>query len=304
MNPVPTTEEPLLSVVVPTRHRPVELAHCLERLAPGAQTLPATRYEVLVSDDGDRPGAHALLAERFPWARWQPGPRRGPAANRNAGARAARGRWLAFTDDDCLPEPGWLAALAARIDAGTPVRVLEGRTTDGGLPCGPLETVPGNEDGGFLWSCNFAIERRFFLELGGFDEGFPSPHLEDVDLRLRLEDAGHRWEFVPAATVAHPPRPLTPLRPYTRSRESHFYLAAKRGISLAEAGLSWGAHWRPWGKSILASRSPGELGRVLLRVAGEAGGLCLMLPVWHWRYRHRWLSVAPAAAGRQGSPNP
>lgn len=42
--------------------------------------------------------------------------RRGPGAARNTGARSASGRWLAFTDDDCLPEPGWLHALAHQLD--------------------------------------------------------------------------------------------------------------------------------------------------------------------------------------------
>ena len=106
----------LISVVIPTRERNATLALCLDRLAPGAQTLPHDQYEVIVADDSAGHLAFELVRDRYPWARWQEGPRRGPAANRNAGARAARGTWLVFTDDDCLPDPIWLEAYAAAMN--------------------------------------------------------------------------------------------------------------------------------------------------------------------------------------------
>lgn len=282
----PAHSRPLLSVVIPTRHRLEELAHCLKRLTPGAQTLEPARYEVLVTDDGISPTAEALVRECFPWARWQAGPRRGPAANRNAGARAARGTWLAFTDDDCLPTPGWLAAFAARVDAGTAVRVLEGPTDSGGVRCGALESVPDNPRGGYLWSCNLAVERTLFLGSGGFDEEFPTAHLEDVEFRLRLEDGGHRWEFVPAAGMVHPPRPVGPIVAQARAMEGYFHLARKRGVSLAEVGF--GAH--SYVRSRLAGfphcRTPGEALRLLGRNVVEAALLLVLVPRWRRRY-HR-----------------
>ena len=68
-----------------------------------------------------------FLAQQYPWVSWGRGPRRGPAANRNAGALRARGEWLAFTDDDCVPDPNWLAPVlrqrltrAARCTRGKP----------------------------------------------------------------------------------------------------------------------------------------------------------------------------------------
>ncbi len=42
----------MISVIIPTRHWNDSLADCLRRLAPGAPTLPANRYEVIVTDDG------------------------------------------------------------------------------------------------------------------------------------------------------------------------------------------------------------------------------------------------------------
>ncbi len=196
---------PTWSVVIPTRDRPRELAECLRRLAPGAQALAATEYEVIVTDDGDFAACEALLHAQFPWVRHVHGPRRGPAANRNAGARIATGTWIVFADDDVVPARDWLAAYAA---AATGEQVLEGRTTcEAGLPS-PLYHAPENNAGGALWSCNFAIRRDLFDAVDGFDEGFVFAHMEDADLRERVRTAGATLRWVPAARVDHPPRRL------------------------------------------------------------------------------------------------
>ena len=91
-----------ISVIIPTCHRNASLAKCLDCLAPGTQTLPPEQYEVIVTDDGSRSTAQQMVQENYPWVLWIAGPCRGPAANRNNGAEAAQGQWLAFTDDDCL----------------------------------------------------------------------------------------------------------------------------------------------------------------------------------------------------------
>ena len=195
---------PRISVIVPTCNRNDALAQCLDRLAPGAQTLTASAYEVIVTDDGAANNAQAMLRENYPWALWTAGPRRGPAANRNNGAAQARGEFLAFTDDDCLPAPGWLAAYAEAIEPQT--LVYEGRTTcEAGIKS-PLETAPTNLNGGYLWSCNMMIQRALFEEMGGFDARFPGAHMEDVDLRERIKARDLRFPFVRAAVIDHPPR--------------------------------------------------------------------------------------------------
>lgn len=199
------TELPVqISVVIPTRDRPALLRRTLDHLAPGVQTLSADRYEVVVSDDARPPSAADALRQSHPWVRVVDGPARGPAANRNAGARAARFGWIAFTDDDTEPSPGWLAALANAIATG--VDVCEGRTTCNGGFGSPLNHAPVNETGGRLWSCNFAVHADAFWRVGGFDEAFRFPHMEDTDLRVRLEQANARRAFVPSAVVNHPPR--------------------------------------------------------------------------------------------------
>lgn len=192
-----------VSVVIPTRHRPKSLASCLERLAPGAQTLDAAQYEVVVADDGDTDATRTLLRERFPWVIYAAGPRRGPASNRNAGVRASRGEWIAFTDDDTLPDGDWLDQLLA---ASNGVQAVEGRTVCRIGLRSPREHAPVNERGGRWWTSNLAMRRDAFDAIGRFDERFTLPHMEDSDLRERAFAAKLSWRFAPAAIVDHPPR--------------------------------------------------------------------------------------------------
>jgi GT2 family glycosyltransferase len=213
-----TASAPSISVVIPTRNRPDLLRRTLDLLAPGAQSLAAARYEVIVSDDARPLTAADAIAKSHPWARVVEGPARGPASNRNAGARAARNAWLAFTDDDTEPSRDWLTAFAGAVTDG--VEVYEGRTTcDGGFGS-PLFHAPVNETGGRLWSCNFMVSAEAFRRVGGFDEAFRFPHMEDTDLRVRLEKAGTRRVFVQEAVINHPPRLQPPGERLGAYRES------------------------------------------------------------------------------------
>ena len=183
------------SVVIPTCRRPDLLARCL-------RALP-TSEEVIVSDDSPDDATRELVTRDFPHVRWVRGPRRGPAANRNHGASAATGDWLAFVDDDCEPQAGWLAALTiASVDA----EVLEGCTQAPGATDSPLEEHVENLHGGVLWSCNLAIRRELFEKLGGFDPAFTEAAGEDMEFAWRLQQASVRIRFVSDAVVHHPPR--------------------------------------------------------------------------------------------------
>lgn len=197
---------PRFSVIVPTRDRNDLLSLCLARLAPGSQTIAAEQYEVIVTDDSASEAARALVSSVFPWARWVPGPRRGPAANRNSGAASATGELVVFIDDDCLPEPELLSGYAAALRAD--IAVYEGRITCRDGVTSPMQTAPENLTGGTLWSCNFAMRREAFARIGGFDARFPLAHMEDVDMRDRILAAGLAVEFIPGASVDHPPRRL------------------------------------------------------------------------------------------------
>lgn len=185
------------------------------------------RYEVLVTDDSDNDTTQNFLYSKFPWVKWIKGPRRGPAANRNNGARHACGEWLAFTDDDCLPESGWLRALSSKMHES---KLLEGCTLAEGQQSRLDEESPLNPKGGCLWSCNFAITTGLFNEVGGFDENFPCAALEDVDLRMRLEHLGYHPLFVDNAIVRHPWRLMKGENFIKRRMLSYEYFAKKHGL--------------------------------------------------------------------------
>lgn len=252
-----SSSAPRISVVIPTRNRPVELGACLARLAPGEQSLDATAYEVIVADDGDAAATSARLARDFPFARAITGPRRGPAANRNAGARAAQAPWIAFTDDDTLPSKEWLASLLAITEGHD---VVEGRTTCAAGIHSPMQTAPINESGGWWWSCNLGVRREFFLDvLGGFDERFPFAHMEDVDFRERARAAGAREIFSRDAVVDHPPRRLT--------------VGKSRAATHAAWMLYRALHGLPYSRSMLLRELVRHRSRDWLRSPLSADGL-------------------------------
>lgn len=220
---------PHWSVVVPTFDRWATLDACLARLAPGAQALDASHYEVIASDDARSEATRDRLAARHPWARWTAGPARGPAANRNHGASLARGRWIVFTDDDTLPDRGWLRGFADAEDARAGADVLEGRTTCAAGFGTPMHYAPVNETGGRLWSCNLAVRADRFAAVHGFDEGFTVAHMEDQDFRERLRLSGAQIAWVPAAVVDHPPRRQPPGRALGRQRAAEVRYLVKHG---------------------------------------------------------------------------
>lgn len=231
MNPMPVQ----FSVVVPACARPEQLAECLARLAPGAQTFPAQDYEVIVTDDSADAAVCHLVQTQFPWAQWVAGPRRGPASNRNHGAARAKFEWLAFTDDDCLPDAGWLAGLAAAIMAEPACAAWEGPTRADRPQRYLNEAAPVNTHGGYLWSCNLAVRRAIFQALKGFDERFRFATMEDVDFRERLTAAGHRFGFAPGAGVCHPWRTQRGLKSLAQYRESFYlYLRLHPGVSVRD----------------------------------------------------------------------
>jgi len=205
---------PAISVVVPTRNRPSELGRCLDALAE--QDLPAERFEVIVVDDGSAEAPAALIdsfSARLPVILVTK-PSSGPAAARNAGVQRAASPIVAFTDDDCRPETGWLRALAERIERD-PDCLMGGRTLNA-LPENPYSEASqllisylydyynrDPERAFFLTSNNFAMRVDRFVAVGGFDERFPLAAGEDRDLCERWRQNGLRLVYAPQAVVRH-----------------------------------------------------------------------------------------------------
>lgn len=195
----------LFSIVIPTFKRQDSLFACLDCLGhyfkPGRFDSLSNRVEVIISDDNRDTTLQHILRQNYPWSTYVAGPALGPARNRNHGARHAHGTWLVFTDDDCLPQPGWIEAFASYADH---YDLMEGRTSSSDQRSRLDEECPINETGGYLWSCNFAIKSKIFHAMGGFDESFPAPAMEDVELNVRFNRLGLRRAYVASAVVLHP----------------------------------------------------------------------------------------------------
>jgi len=182
----------------------------LDKLAPTFQTLPPEKYETIVTDDGKNVSAEELIRQHYPWVKWVKGPQKGPASNRNKGAKEAKGEWLVFIDDDCLPEPNVLEAYNNAIAEHPQSLAFEGAILPDNkeLLKDEMAECPVNESGNCFWSANICIQRAYFESINGFDEHFLIAAQEDQDLYLRLKQ--HTViPFVPSSKVVHPVRYIT-----------------------------------------------------------------------------------------------
>jgi glycosyltransferase involved in cell wall biosynthesis len=192
---------PEITVVVPTRDRPAALDACLAALD---QQTAIDRLEIVVVDDGS---SAADVVERVvaahPSARLVRHPAEGPATARNAGARAARGTIICFTDDDCVPEREWAERMAAAIERGADAAAGTTLPGAGALAVAAelIATAPAAAEP-FAPSNNLACARQL-IEAVPFDTAYPHAAGEDRDWCARISAAGYRLDFESAARLHH-----------------------------------------------------------------------------------------------------
>jgi GT2 family glycosyltransferase len=139
-------------------------------------------------------------------------PTPGSYAARNAGALVAQGKGLAFTDADCLPEPGWTLALHAALSADPgwllagPVRMWPGDAPNRWAIFDAVRGIPQEAyiRRGYATTANLAVSRAVFEALGGFDPLRRSGG--DAEFCQRALGRGVPLLLVPAAVVRHPTR--------------------------------------------------------------------------------------------------
>lgn len=275
----------LLTIIIPTFERTQLLAQCLELLGPQV-AKHAQAVEVLICDDGSSEETRAMIAARFPGVNWLRGPKRGPAANRNAGAKIARGTWLAFLDDDCLPSETYLQAYLEAVSqaAGEPV-ALEGPTFRP-TPRSLLWEAPQNPEGGILISCNFAIPKILFTELGGFDERFPTSAFEDTEFYARFRASGYSIQFISKGFVRHLLRPIPSAAFLAKRWEGKVIISLDYGASATQ--ILWRLPWHVF--RVIQSRFRGQKFSEENVVAGFVFALeWLYVCCWtfRWTAKHR-----------------
>ncbi len=195
-----------VSVVIPTYNRSASLQRLLRALANSA--VPAGGMEVVVVDDGstDETRSVALAAE----VRCLTQPNYGPAAARERGWRSTQGDVVVFLDDDVVPEPEAVIAMADALGDGVDgVGAAILPLNDRGVIShymqadGLVDHRVVKGDVRWLITAAAAFRREALERVGGFDLTFPRAAGEDVDLTLRMIEAGCALRLEPRAVVRH-----------------------------------------------------------------------------------------------------
>jgi glycosyltransferase involved in cell wall biosynthesis len=217
-----------VSVVIPVCNGASTLGDCLRALC--RQSFGKDAYEIIVVDDGSK-DASARVAAEF-GVRIIVQANAGAPAARNVGIRAARGRWVAFTDADAVPSRGWLARLMQHVEDGDGGAIAFGAAGpisgyESNTPAARFVDISGAFDTErhlshprfpFAPSANVMYLRDLLLAVGGFDERFATYDACDLHLRLR-ERTTLPFRFEPGALVLH--RHRTTWKAYWRQQRAY-----------------------------------------------------------------------------------
>ena len=211
----------LFTVLVVNFNGARHLGPCLDALA--AQSLPRHRFEVVLVDNASTDGSAALLAERYPWVRVvRLAENTGFAGGNNAGLPFARGRFVVLLNNDTMPDPHWLAELAAAVEKNPGANVASKLVFAG-------DPTTLNSAGLQLLRDGRAIDRGFrHADVGQFEEPatvfagcgaavvFDAKQLdgrlfdprffmyyEDLDAAWRAQLAGRTTVYAPQSLVRH-----------------------------------------------------------------------------------------------------
>ena len=238
-----------VSVVVPFFESEATLGSCLAALS--SQTLAKERYEVIAVDDGstDRGAAIAKRAG----VRLVHQPNRGAPAARNAGIAAAVGKWVAFTDADCIASRGWLRALLAAVENDHEIFGAAGpiMAHPSSAPAARFVAMSGGLDTAwhlqhprfpFAPSGNVMYRRDALDAVGGFDERYASYDACDLHRRLMLQ-VGGRFVFAESAVVLHQHR---------ATWSDYWTQQVNYGRGLAQFYVRWRDEipWSPWREAV------------------------------------------------------
>lgn len=246
-------------MIIPVLNGIPFLGEQLEALAQQASPPP---FEVILSDNGSTDGSQDV-AERFRdrlcIRSIDASAQRGQTHARNMGVAASRGRLLLFLDQDDRVGSTYVAAMArALLDHDVVAARMETTLLNPGWVSQAREIAQtsglGREPAPWAYACSLGLARAVFDEVGGFDTALDLAG-EDVDLCLRLAEAGRTLTYVPEA-VLHYRFPTTKRQLFLQGRRYG------RGQELVHSrhGVASGS-WGGWARSLLGPLCLVAMGR-------------------------------------------
>ena len=198
-----------LSVIIPVHNGGGDLRLCLDALEV------STRYpdEIIVADDASTDGSGHLARQRGVGVLSLDGPSHGPAFARNRGAEKACGDILVFLDADVAIHCDALARMERYLTERPEIAAVFG-SYDAEPRAGGLVSRYKNllhhyvhqhsrREASTFWGACGAIRREAFAALGGFNEDYARPKIEDIEFGVRLRRAGHRVWLCADVQVTH-----------------------------------------------------------------------------------------------------
>ena len=232
-----------VSVIVLCWNSRQRIGDCLASLL----ALESPAAELIVVDNASSDETLPFVRQSFPGVTVVALDRNsGYAAGNNAGARVARGKYLAFLNDDTQVEKRWLSALVAAAEADPSVGLVTSQIVyaerpdvldsagDGYLRSGgafkhhhgqSVNDAPATREVFGACGAGFLVRSDLFQSLGGFDEDFFMVY-EDVDLSYRVRLRGARCQYSAAALVYH-------------AGSASIGWASKRQVFFGQRNLEW-----------------------------------------------------------------
>ena len=290
-----TEARSVLSIVVPYHDNPGQLELCL-----GALKAHAGGLELILVDDASKDRRAIELAAKAATQHLRLDTNSGPAVARNLGAKHAHGDVLVFIDSDVVINAETIPAMQRLLAEDPALGALFGSYDD--APASPGFVTEyrnllhhwthqnGPREATTWWAGCGAIRKRVFEKVGGFDESFRRPSIEDIELGMRMKAAGERIVLAPEIQCKH---------------LKHWRVLDMIVVDVKRRAI-------PWTK-LLIDR-PGTGGDLNL---GLAQKLCVVfvflallaipcawfIDSWHAHFAHYWLPLAlltPVLAINQG----
>lgn len=197
-----------LSLIIPVHNGGESFRRCME----GVSSAVSPECEIIVVADGESDGSWKI-ADAFGARTFTLPESMGPARARNSGARVANGEILFFIDADVVVKPETVRKVLSSFEEAPEIAALFGSYDDAPAAGNFLSQYKNllhhfvhqtsREDAATFWSGCGAIRRDVFRRMGGFDEGYHRPSIEDVELGYRLKRAGYRIRLVKEIQVTH-----------------------------------------------------------------------------------------------------